>query len=190
MKDKHPKPLATALNEVTVNIMTPDKNENYHETFMLDLKKNNFFEYDGQVYNMPKKDTSHYKPGFWQFGLKLAIFFEHHKTWAGLLDWFQFRKKASYMVNYLYWKGTSDPLTITSPSYDYAKENYHLRHNTSIEGSFRETDDKLKGPKNNMNIIMLIGAIVIIIVVAIVVFNMTNPAPVQQIQNITTTVHP
>lgn len=178
------------LNEVTVTIMETSNKVNYHETFMIDTTQHNSFEYKGKKYNMPPQDTGHYPISFWNFGVKLAIFFERHKTLASLFDWFNYRKKAGYEIGYLYWEDNPDPDKMERPDYDWALENYKLQRNQTIEGSFRDAERRLRGKEVAVNRLMIIGLIIIAaiaIIVAVVVITGQGHAPPAPIQNVTGT---
>jgi hypothetical protein len=192
------KPLATALNEVTTIILDFDKKTAYHETFHIDLTQTNTFTYLKQKYNIPKGDATHYQPSFIQVDKKLALFYEQHKTLAGLFDWFGLRHKAVYEVGYIYKKGQADPLTNpvnddSKKSYDFALENFNIRHNTVNAARLKAVDDKLKRKQSNsMNWILIIGAVIVIVVVAIGIFSFMqgNPSQANDIVNATVTPSP
>jgi len=187
------KSLATALNEVTITIQKGEK-VNYHETFMLDTTRDNFFEYNGTRYLVRPEDAMHYKPSFWAFDRRLAMFFDMHKTLASLFDWFGFRYRTSYELGFLYEEGIPEPITpVNSAGVDWALINAHLQGNTSIEGAAKDADDKLRGPKPlNINLILLIivGIIAVVAVIAIVAFLFGGSAPAPPPQNITASVTP
>lgn len=179
-------------SEVTVTIMHQDK-VNYHETFLMDLTKHNTFEYNGKKYNVPAKDTAHYHPSFWRFDVKLATFFELHKTLATFFDWFHMRDRAIYEVGYLYWKDNEDPEDLKDyvGKVDFAQECFNLDRNTSIERGYGEIGEKLRGPQSNVNwmkaVLAIIIGIVIVIAVFVVLTGQMAPGGNQVIQNITAT---
>jgi hypothetical protein len=194
---QHTKPIATALNEVTVTIMSKTSKVNYHETFMLNTTEDNTFEFKGDTYNIPAEDTHHYIPSFWQIGLRLGMFYEQHQLWATLFDWFKLRKHAKYEIGYLYYEGSENPVKIPPPDFDWGKENYMLEQNTTIEGTFKDADDKLRPEKTgNSNLLMLVAIIAIAIIAVIVILSLFlsgafNPKEVAEVvQTVTSSPTP
>jgi hypothetical protein len=183
------KPLAMPLNEVTVTIMGNGEKTNYHETFMLNTTINNHFEYNGFTYNIPAEDTGHYLPSFWDFPRKWGMFFEQHKLLAKLIPISRLVKDVSCEIGYLYLEKNADPYEIKAPEgFDFGVFNYNLQKNTTIEGSMKAADKKLRGDKeNHTSMLMIVAMIVVGIVAAIVLVTiMTQPqAATQIVQNVT-----
>lgn len=190
------KPSAKALNEppeilteVTA-IIQGEANVNYHQTFLVNMAKYHSFEFMGEKYNLPYEEANYYSPGFWDFPLKWGMFFEQHKTLASWFDWFKLRKKAVHMINLLYHVGNPDPLTVNEPEFDWALENFNLQENTTVEQSYRDDDNKLKGSRelSNGTIILIAIAIVAVMIGVIVVVIVTQGQGASQvIQNVTST---
>lgn len=183
------------LNEVTVTIMG-ESNLNYHETFNLDITRNNHFEFLGETYNIPPKDTLHYEPSFWRFDVKMASWFDRHKTWATFLDWFHTRDKAVFETGYLYWKGTADPVDIEMENKkaqiqgkktDLAMAHYLLEKQNIINHWYNDFTAKLKGKNEGFQNWWIIAAVIIgAVVVGIIMISQGNMQGAEQaVQNVT-----
>lgn len=194
MHYENKKPLAAALNEVTVMIMFEDK-VNFHKTFMVDTTKNSTFDFDYFTYLIPAQKALHYFPSFWDFPRKWATWFSRHKTWALFLDWFKLARKASKEIGFLYEKNQANPVDLKQYQlgHDWALDNYNLRRNQAIGGHYKAVDNKLRGPRNIMGtlgwIVILIIAVVAII--SVLAFVSSNPGALHQAaQNATATPLP
>lgn len=182
-------------NEVTVTIMDPEQNLNYHETFHLDTTKHNQFEYDGYTYNLPPKDTLHYEPSFWNFNVKIGSWFNRHKTWAHFLDWFHLRDKATFELGYLYWKGTADPVDIEAENkkaklnqdMDLATAHWLLEQQTIFATWYRDFTMKLRGKTEGFQNWWIIAAIIVGVVVvgAVMIYQGNMQGAQQAVQNVT-----
>jgi hypothetical protein len=196
---RKPKEFKVPLNEVTVTIMAQQEKTNYHETFMLDLTKENSFEYNGFTYQIPIEETGHYPISFWNIQAKFATFYERHKTLASLFDWFHFRDRATVEVGYLYMTENSKPFTFDDLpenhdlKQDWAIQNYMLEKNTTIEEAHREADKRLQGDfGDSINPLWIILGIVAIVAVCVVLVAYLatgggSGGNAQVIQNITDT---
>ena len=179
---KNLKPLATALNEITVTITGK---VNFHKTFYSNKQE---FMYLGKVYKAPIESTYHYKPSFWALDRKLGYFFQLHKTLASLFDWFNFRKKIVPEIGYCYKIDEPEPMQLKSKyNEDWALINYNWKHNSTVEDHFKAADKKLRGDKEGINVnwILIVGIIVVGIVALIVLLNSNSHQAQQTIQNVT-----
>ena len=188
------KPLAAALNEITVIIMFPDEKVNFHKTFMADTRINNTFAFDNFTYTIPAQKALHYFPSFWDFPRKWAAWFNRHKTWAVFLDVFKLAKNYSKEIGFLYVKGQANPIDLDrfTLKHDWALDNYNLRRNRSIPGHYKAVQNKLKGQRDIMGslswiVILIIGVVAIISVLA---FFASNPGLLHQAANATATLTP
>ncbi len=189
---EHTKPLAIPLNEITVTIEDTEKGKvDYHETF---LTNEDHFEYLGVKYNIPIEDTNHYNTSFWDVQRRLGGFFEMHKTLAGLLDWFNFRKRATVEIGFLYTKGVSDPVEIKAPDENVAvwsDINYDLQNNTTLEEADKDADRALKGkgePAFNKMVIVALILVAVVAIVALYFFTHQSHQAVETVQNVTSTI--
>jgi hypothetical protein len=147
----------------------------FHKTYMADLTQDNFFEFDGDTYNIPTEKALHYFPSVLDVPRRLGRFFSKHKTLASLFDWFKLGKKSSHELGFIYEYGVSNPLDLNrfNLGHDFAKDNWNLRHNRSVSGHYSDIDNKLKGVRSLLGswkfLAFLIIAIVIIVTVALLV---------------------
>lgn len=199
---KAPTPSKADLSEITEIIVTktPKGLTSYHQTFM---SNRDYCEYHGKRYNEPLESTQHYPIGFWNWGLKLSVFYTRHLTLAKFFDWFKYGKKTSYPIGYIHKAEQADPLELKvqdESNFDYPEENkkiewsqinYAISKNTTIEGTHRDIDRVLKGEWSLPSGLLLLAIIIIAVVAAIVVVSYfatgNHSGGAQVIQNITAT---
>jgi hypothetical protein len=191
------KPLAPALNEVTITIEQKGDKANFHQTVWFDTTKNNTFTHnfpDRPIYEykIPIQDAGHYPPGFWQFDKKLGQFYELHKTWGKLFDWFKLAEKGSSDIGFLYQEGTPEPVQLEPTVHDFALDNFYLQKNTTVEAAFTDADNKLRGTGNQLGKIAWALIIIFGIVAAVIlIYTLTGtPPPVEPVNNATATIAP
>jgi hypothetical protein len=186
------KALKSRKNEVTVNIDNTN-GLRFHRTFMMNTTRDSRFKFGKKEYMIDARQALHYKPGFWAFDKKLAIFYEAHHTLATLFDWFNFRGRAAYEIGFLYKTGTVEPVEIKDGflKLDWAKINFNLRKNSTIEQHFKDVDQRLKGNPTQLKSVLILVAIIIVAIAAVIVISMfTGGNHSQTVQNVTSTVTP